>query len=1021
MRDFLQTMGRRPIVVLILMLALTLAGIGSADQMPVGLFPDLNVPLVNIITHLPGASAENIEFLVSRPIESQMQSIPGVQRVSSVSAEGISRVTIQFAWGTRVQDAWMIVQARLARLRSLLPQGATPRLENIGTTLQEVCDYVVYGVDDPVALTNLVRYKIAGRINEVPGVASVDVIGGEERAFFVRVRPEALDAARLSIPNLVRTLQKYNSLESAGYYEDAGREYRIRAEGRIRTIEDLKHLALSDRDGTSVPLSAVATLSEGVRPKHYTVTGNGHPAVALLVRKQPSANTTDVVAAVDKFLSENRSLFPHGTIVQKYYDQSEIVHESQHEILEDMVLGAGIAIAVLAFFLGAFRPTLIVVITIPLTLLGTIVIMRFFGLSFNVITMSALVLSIGMIVDDTIVVAENIHRHSSKGLSPIDAAWRGTVEIAAADTAGTVTTAAAFLPLVFITGIFGLFLKPFGVTISSALMISLLFSLTLVPILFCRLPVAQRLPRESRAGEHVLRLLQEPLLSLLDFCFDHRKVVVGAAALGGVAGVLCSLGMNVAVLPPIDEGGILVEYTLPPGTSLTQSNRLGAELVKTVLSDPAVACVFRMSGSPEGGFQIEGVNLGEILIKLKKRTLRRRSADDVIRTLRKSFDGLEGAVLVYHQPTQEKMDESFSGLPAVFGVTIYGDDEEELEKIAGQVEKIMAADPAISNIVNNTKFKASQVDVRIDPAKLERFHLEPEDVFQTLKAAHQDLVATSIIKPRETVSVIVTLDHNSATAGSDLVNLPIGTYQGTLVPLSAVASISRRKTPSALHRLNGQRELTLIAEVEGNIPSVAAHLKKSFRTLSLPSGYSISISGQYKVLMRSALDLVLLLAGAILLIYFILVLQTGSGMRPILILVTVPTALTGAVVALRLFNQALDVSVALGVITLVGVAVNNAIVLLDFADRSLVRLEMQHGNAAGGLDRTLRINAFKEAVSIRLRPILLTSLTTIGALIPAALALHTGSHIFQPFAITVIGGLTTSLFATLILIPTLAI
>ncbi len=1068
MRFLLEKFLNNPLVIVLMVIIMVISGVYSWLHMPVDLFPDLNIPVVNIICHYPGASPEDIETLISRPVENQIKSIPGVKRVASTSVQGISEVTAQFGWQTTVKDARQLVQTKLARLAGRLPRGVIPHLENIGTTLQEVCGYVIYGGSDMITLGNIARHDLSGRLMEIAGVSSVEVLGGDRRAFYVKIKPGVLLSLNLTIDDVVSILKKNNISAVTGYLDRFGREYLIRGDARLKTIDDIGSVALKNDGGKSILFRDVAKIVKGRAPKHYTIKGNRIPAVAVIIRKQPGASTIRVASGVEHALSRLSGLFPHGTKIEKFYDQSEIIKESQNEIMNDLITGALLAVIVIYFFLGSFKPTLIVALTIPVTFLATTAVMKWAGMSLNVITMTGLSLAIGMIVDDAIVVAENIFRHAGLNvnsgrsvnsgkavkqaatgqLSGIDeyeakkqekfsqserAAIEGALEIAGADASGTFTTVAAFLPLFMITGIAALFMQPFGFTISAALLISLVLSLTLVPTLFGRIK-KPLIIKNDFAGARMLCFLDNLLQRSLKFSFRHKGLVLWfSAALIGTAAVFTIFTMgDASVLPPIDEGAILMEYTMPPGTSLAESNRTGDRIDRIALKDKDVSCVYRRTGSPENGYQIEGVNKGEILVKLKPENVRKRSITEIIKDFKKSCSKLKGTVLLFHQPTQEKIDESFSGLPALFGVTIYGTDMNKLISLAGKVETILLKEPAVSNVVNNTKIKVPEIDVKINNPLLAQYRVNAANILTTLSAARFGVEATKIIRQKEQISVIVKMDlgtcqgpgfckgidafgqlpgehslshdsHRSFNIGT-IRNLPIQTMDGKWIPLERVAEITISHAPAAITRLNGQREITLLAEVDGSIPSVVKKLSKKFKSVKLPRGYSIDFTGQYHVIIETFLEMVFAVLAAMVLIYLIMAMQFRSWTQPLFILMTIPLSLACALIGLAVTGQGIDISAGMGTVTLVGIAVNNAIVLIDFANRE--RFAGKNTN-----------NALLSAASVRLRPILLTSLTTIAALLPAAIGTTVGSNLFQSFAITIISGLAGGIIATLIVIP----
>jgi CzcA family heavy metal efflux pump len=1005
MRRLLQLLISNPLVV-VLLVAITLwGGVFALLHLPVGLFPGLDIPVVNVVSHYPGAAAEDMEFFITRPIEDRIRTIPGVRRVSSTSIEGVSQVTAEFDWGTRLTDARQFVQAELSSVQPNLPGEVRPRLENIGTTLQEVAGYVVYGGGSPIDLRTSVQVDLAGRLMGVEGVSRVDVLGGDEPVFFVRPRIDGLTREHLTIRDVTTALAKYNLAVPADFMDRGSREYLIRGDSRLQAIQDVEAVPVIGDGTRSVLLRDIASVEPGRAPRHYEVHGNGVTAVAFIVSKRPTASTIDVVHGIDRQLDELKMLLPAGAQVRKFYDQADIVTEARDSLFQSLVAGAILAVLVLFFFMETFRAALIVAATIPLALLATLGLMQALGQAFNVITLSALTLVVGMVVDDGVVVGESIVRHLQSGEQRQAGSLAGAAEIAGPDASGTFTTVAAFAPLLFLGGMAGLFARPFGLVVSIAVLASLLLSLTFVPVMFGRVG---SVGRRRAIGSWLIAWLSEALQRVLRFAFAHRAVVillgVGLLGLGGVAAWLGP----VRVLPSIDEGAILIEYVMPPGTSLAESNRIGDMLEREALAQPDVETVFRRTGSPERGPQIEGVNRGELTIKLAPRSVRKQTLAEIMDNLRQQYGKIPGVAFLYRQPTQEKMEESLSGLPAMFGVTIFGPDLDELVSLAAEVEKMMVEDPALANIINNTRIKSPQIIVRPDPVELARCGLSPAEVFEMIQGARLGVEATTIVRQRQEVHVVVKVPSPSDATLDWLNGLPIATASGQTVPLSRVASIRIAHLPGVVTRLNGQREITILAEVNGSIPAAVDRLRRKFSEIHLPIGYSIAFTGQYQVIKRTILDFALIGLAAVALIYLIMVIQFRSWLQSLIILLTIPAALVGAVVLLAITRVGLDVSVGMGALTLIGIAINNAIVLLDCANRRATA-----GQAMA--------DALLSAVLVRLRPILMTATTTIFALIPVAVNPAVGSRIFQPFAITVIGGLLSATAATLVLVPVLSI
>lgn len=1000
---------RQPFLTGLALVVLAFWGIYGATRMPVDLFPNLNVPLVNVVTQVPGSAPQDVELLVTRPVENALRGVQGVTRVSSSSFVGLSVVTVQFDWSVSLPQAQQLVTSALAQTAGSLPPGVTPRIALLGTALQEVVRYVAVGGTDPVTLRRTIQYDLASRLMGVPGVAFVEVLGGEERAFVIRVRPETLAALDLSLQDLLAVLRANNVTEEGGFLERSSKEYLIRGDARLESPGDLRALPLTTPGGRTVLLGSVARVEDGHVPRHYVVEGSGVPGVAFSVLKQPGADTLAVARGVEVSLRELKGLLPRGTVLQKVYDQSEMLGRARGEILHDLLLGALLAGLVLVFFMGSLRPALVVATTLPLTLLATLGCMAAFHQSFNMITMSALALGVGMFVDDAIVVAENVDRHRRMGKEPILAAVDGAYEISGPDASGSFTVVAAFLPLVLVTGLAGVFLRPFGLTMSAGLLASLVISLTFVPLALSRLKAADGLAggRGGRALERLGALHQRALT----WAFGHKRTVFLSAGLALVLTLVALLGIHgAALLPPIDEGAILIEYRMPHGTALSEMRRMGEIFTLKALREPDVKAVYLRIGAPSGSLVMDPVNRGELLIKLREEG-RTRTVDAIMADLRRSFSPLGGAVVLYHQPTQEAMDESFSGLPAFFGVTLYGPGLEELKGLAAEVERVLEKDPAIGGVVNPALYGAPEVVVRVKYPELGLYGVSAADVLDAARASRLGVQATQIVRQREVVSVLVRLDPlpgADEASLSALAQLPVFSLKAGSVPLSKVADIRVIHTPATLTRLNGQREVTLIADLKSAGPGLLSRLRRELAAVPLPEGYSLSFAGQYQVLAKTAAEVGLVILMAVVLIYLVMLVQFRSPREPLVILMNVPAALLGGLLALVAARQDLDVSVAMGMLTLVGISVNNGIVLLEYAARS----------ARSGL---VWREALLHAASVRLRPVLLTALTTLFALLPAAVTTPLGSRIFQPFAVTVLGGLVSCTLSTLLLVPVLAL
>ncbi len=536
---------QKPLLIGLTLLLIIMAGIQAWQRMSMDLLPSLDVPVVNIITHLSGASPEDMDQLITKLVVSDMQSINGVNRVSSTSAQGISHISVQFSWGTSIQEARQRVQANLSGITGQLPQGVSPRLEQIGTTLQEVAGYTITSPDNPAQLLNDVRYQLLPRLTQVSGVSHIDILGGKQRSFMVTIKPESLLASHLRLSDINQAMQDINNIHVAGFVHEGGREWVVSSDGRMQTLADLQQLTIQTPNMQHpIRLEDIADVREGFVPNHYVIHGNGKPAIALLVRKQMGANALDVVQALDTHIATLEALLPAGSEIHKFYDQSEIIARARGEIIQDLWLGALLVVVVLYLFLGSWRLTFVIAMTIPITLLATLAMMQWMGLSLNIVTMTALALVIGMIVDDAIIVAENIARHRAQS-SAEEAALQGTLEIAAPDASGTMTTLAAFLPLLLISGIAALFLRPFAWTVSVALLVSLFLSLFFVPALS-----ASRLFNSVIHTPHWVSRLQTQMQKLFLWALGHRRSVFAAMMLVLIAATLLAANGRASLYHP---------------------------------------------------------------------------------------------------------------------------------------------------------------------------------------------------------------------------------------------------------------------------------------------------------------------------------------------------------------------------------------------------------------------------------------------------------------------------------------
>jgi len=981
---------------------LALAGVSSALRLPADLLPDLNYPLINIITHDPAGTASDVEQLITRPIENTMLGLTNLQRVRSVSAPGFSQVTVEFNWGVDVIQARQSVASRLSQAQSVLPDGVQPEIENIGTSLAMVSTYGLSG-SDPLALYSWARYELAPRLEALPGVAMVRVMGGGQQALRIDLLPEALTAHHVAPGDVVDAIQCEHVLDTGGWIEDHGRELLISTDGRINDLETLHAIVVHrGSDGRPVRLDQVAHVYAGALPQRYQVTVDGLPAVVFSIQKQPGASTLAVSRRVDRTLKT--LTLPDDAGLEKFYDQAQIIGLAYRNMRTNLIIGAILAVLTLIWVLGHNRSSWIVAITLPLSVLGTLVLMDIFGLGLNLMTLADLTVAIGLIDDDAVIVLENIDRHRAAGKSPMDGVIAGLKEIFTPDLAGTLTVLCAFVPLLFVSGLAGRLFRPFGMVFSFMLLLSFVFSVTLIPLASAHWlrPLGKDGAMRPTLGSRFVGLLGRLNGHLLGVLLRHRVVSIVVTVLL-LAGSIALLTRNpVRFMPLLDEDALLVSYQLAPGTALGESSHFGSELESRFLALPAVSGVFRRTGSPEESFFLEGPDQGELVVRLDKDT---KATPDQLRVqLENIIAQTQGVIGRVNEPTTEKMDESFSGMPALFGITVFASDLDALYEAAGRIESAARNVKGVNNIVNNTKIPIDSLVVHINRAACASLGVRAREVADTVRVAMQGQIAATTLVDQKPLEFFVRYADESRSSPEALEQVLVPTMSGRSIPLSQLATITRKRGYPTIEHQHGLRSLTMSAEIDGNPLAVMHALDAAIADLHLSSDILTAYTGQYQQILITGTQALWALLAAALLVFGVIAFQLSSALDAIVVLLKLPIDFMGAAIALSIMHQPLDITLPLGLITLTGVSVNNAIVLLTFTRRL-------RGEGLGAEQ------AVRQAVGLRFRPMVLTHMTTLLALVPAAIGLGRGPQLLQPLGIMLFGGLTAGTLLTLNLLP----
>lgn len=994
----------RPIGTCIVFSVVVLVGLASLAGLPIDLLPEITFPRLTVATDYPGAGPEEVENLVSRVIEEAVSTVPGVRDVVSVSSLGTSRVTATFNFGRDLDAAAADLRAAVERVRRRLPEDATPpvvfKFDPSQLPILQIGMVPAPGSRlDLARLVRLAEEQVLFRLERVPGVAVVEVRGGTREEIRVELDRSRLQALRVSDRDVVRALASSNLSAPVGLVREGPRDLTLRLVSRFADLDQIRSTTVAVRDGRPVLVRDVATVRRTVADETGRVRVNGQAGILLQVQRQPGVNT---VAVSDGVRREIERL--DGQLADVRFlvvgDSAEFIRRAIRTVQQALVVGAGLAVGVLWLFLRDPRSVLVVAATIPISLLAAFALMYFAGYTVNLMTLGALALGVGMLVDTAIVVLENVFRQREGGHTGKEAALRGVQEVAGAVTASTLTTVVVFLPVIFLRSgavVTQMFVQ-FSFVVVFALFCSLFVSLTLTPVLASWLPGL----RQDRPAAWT-RSLQEGYRALLRTALRRRAVVLAAAALAALSTVALVPLVGSELIPQTDEGEIFVPVRLPAGTSLEAADRTLQQLERTTRRvAPEVRDVTILAGSASFGSWS-----GMLRLRLAPRSERSRSTEEVAAALRRSLAVPGGRVVVRPSAGALNVLRFGTGQDPV-SVEVRGFDLQQGMRVAEQVRSLLEAVPGITDATIQREEQAPEFAVRVDVERAARFGLSPARVAEALEAAVAGEAATLIREGGTEVQVVVRLPEEQRRRAADVLDVPIAAPDGRTVALRQVASLVRDVGPAQIYRRGRERVITVTAGLGGrDFGSAAEEIRQRLARMTLPPGFAVALSDEYEEQQRANRQLAAGFGLAVLLVYAVMAIQFERLLEPLLIMASVPFALTGSFFLLFLTGTTLNVQSFIGLIVLAGVVVNNAIVLLDF----ILRRHRDEGRPL--------YEAVEEAAATRLRPVLMTTLTTVLALVPTALGWGEGAELQAPLARSVIGGMAFSTLVTLVLVPTL--
>jgi len=1061
-----------------LFLGVVLLGLISFFRLPIDLLPDVSYPRLVVYTSYPDVAPAEVERLVTEPIESQAAAVPGVDRVTSVSREGVSLVTLRFVWGTDMDFATLDLRERLDNVRDELPESAArtrPRILRVDPESEAILAISLSGGNDLWQTKELAETVFRRRLEQLEGVAEATVTGGLDREIHVEVDPELLQVYNVTLEQIEAALAGANYSAPGGTILRGRYRYPLRTLGEFQTVEEIQDVVVARQPifadaAEEVPVGTrlarirdVARVVDGFRDRESIARYAGQESVGLLVFKEAGANTVAVAEEVERTLTQLRQEYEEVSL-DVASTQARFISESITNVVQALVLGGLLAFLVLFFFLRDPRYPVGVALAIPISVIGTFALMEAFDVSLNIMSLGGLALGVGMLVDNSIVVLENIFRHRQQGLPPVEAAARGAEEVQGAITASTLTTIAVFGPIIYVEGVAGELFADLSLTVAFSLLMSLVVALTLLPTVAARFDAEGVLEGQGPSAmpgwirsqhgwfrrvlslpSRLLRWLVSVILwwvrgwlfplvvallgywaglfrpimrrafasfdavyerferryhALLEAALDRKARVVGIAGIALLAAASAAMVMDRDLLPEVDQGAFDVHLTLPEGTSLESTDQTAADIEAALLADEGVETVFSRVGRDLRAYAQSDEATGLHTAAFQVRVADGVSTHDVAARARTLGAGIPEGSLAVQEGEATALGRMIGGSDADVSVRVRGEDLDAAFRTALEIERRLTDHPELGNVRIGQARGRPQVQLEVLRDEAARYGIEPRAVAETIERAMRGARATEYVDFDRKIDVMVRLpdEHRFSVESLDLLRV-----DG--VPLRELVRVEEAITPSEVRREDQGRVTVVLADVvSGGLDGAIRSVQDELAALELPAGLRLEVGGENEEMRRSFRDLAFAFGLALLLVYMILAAQFESFAHPFTILTAVPLALVGAVMALILTGQGLNTMSLIGVVILVGIVVNDSIIKVDF---------IRQARARGA---SLR-DAILEAGRVRLRPILMTTVTTVLGLTPMALGIGRGADLRAPMAIAVIGGLLVATLLTLIVVP----
>ncbi|GAE35179.1 efflux RND transporter permease subunit [Halalkalibacter akibai] len=1000
---------KRPVGVIIIALVMIILGVVSLTGLKVDLMPDLDLPIAVVATPYNGAAPQEVENLVTRPLEGALSATEGLETMQSMSAQNQSIIFLMYDFNTNLDVVMLDVRERIDMVRQSLPDGAgSPSVMRFDPNQMPIMQIGLSADMDLTRLTYIAEETIIPRIERIPGVAQVNLTGGEEREIIVEPDLTTLQRYGMTLSQLAQIIGGESMSASAGEINRGGQDVPLRIVGEFRSVRDIENINIPLRTGQTIKLTEVAEVKETYSEKDSLAYLNGQPTLSIDILKQSDSNTVEVSRAVTKELDNIQDNVAQGVTLTTVMDSALFINESIKNVVINMILGAVMAIVVLLVFLRSFRSTLIIGLSIPIALISAFTLLYFAGETINIITLGGLALGIGLLVDSSIVILENIYKYRERGYSRIEAAKKGASEVSSAVIASTLTSLVVFVPIVFTGGIASELFMPLALTVGFTLLASLVVALTFVPMLSgLLLPdiIEEEDPKGLRKVSVAIGRFFDRVdnfyRSILRWSLRKKKTIV----FGTLILLIASLGgvklVGVELMPSFDQGEISASFEVPPGTSLEDMRDTVSQLEQYLLDTGLTEVIQTSIGG--GGFMGGGSNEGELYIRLIPQDERTSSTNDLI----SQFSDFSETVPDIEVNVRSLESDGMGGNP--IEIELRGDDFDTLKLLADDIQDIIRDVPGTSNVTHSMGETRPETQIHINRDLASQYGLNYADVMQTITSSVTGQLATLMRTEGQEISVTVILPEDQRDNYNSLQNLPILTANGDIIPLTAIADFVQAEGPNVINRQNQSRGVSITGDImDRDLGSVIADIEAELDQYIFPEGYEYRTGGDYEMMMEAFFDLTLALGLAIFLVYAVMAFQFEKVIYPFIVMFSLPATFIGIMAGFVLTGRPLSAPAFIGVIMLAGIVVNNAIVLVDYINKL----------KETGLSTE---EAILEAGPTRLRPILMTMLTTVLAMVPLAIGFGEGAELQAPMATVIVFGLSFSTFITLVLVPVMYI